>query len=255
MPPRSPLTIFTHIDKTAGTSFVDALIRSNIPSDRIFICVGVRSFIEGLRRDSLFISGHTPYGLHILTRRPAEYITFLRDPIDRAVSHYYFARESDGSRGLRHPLCALANSVDIVEFYKRRNVQNLQTRFIAGQAAFYLYPKIPTPRFERHMLNQAIENLTNRFVCFGLQERFEESVLLFRRQFEWKPAVQVEQKMKTQKRADLRDLPEATIIALRKTNALDIALYEIAQARFERMLAANPITDDWQLAGAGLAPS
>lgn len=46
--------------------------------------------------DQLFVQGHCPYGLHLLTRKKhIQYINFLRDPVERAISYYYFIKDSD----------------------------------------------------------------------------------------------------------------------------------------------------------------
>jgi hypothetical protein len=241
MPQREKLIVFTHIDKTAGTSFVDELIRPNLPAERIWVCTGVKSFLRGLLKNSLFITGHTPFGLHVFTRRRTEYITFLREPIDRATSHYYFARESKEAHQLTHPLRNLANSVDIVEFYRRRHVQNLQTRFLAGHLAFYLYPYLKAAWFDRLLLKMAIANLEQRYVCFGLQERYRESLGLFRHRFGWQAMERVEPRMKTSHRMQVADLTTSTRAALHEANALDIALYRVATQLFCERLAEHII--------------
>lgn len=238
-----PLILFTHIEKTAGTSFVDTLIAPNFPPDRVVKCAGIRSYRAALKQNPALITGHTPYGLHLLTHRKVTYITFLRDPIERMVSHYYFVRESVFNR-YEHPLYRFANSVDIAGFARDRRFHNRQTRFIAGLAAHKFYDRIPSAAFERLVLAQAKRNLERRYACFGLQERFDDSVTLFRRTFGWDAVEQVERQKKTRGRPLLQDLDAATLQTLREANALDIALYAFAQKRFDEVLFAQRDSDE-----------
>ena len=41
--------------------------------------------------------GHMPFGIHKRLPQDYTYITFLRDPIERVVSAYYFARNYPGA--------------------------------------------------------------------------------------------------------------------------------------------------------------
>ena len=82
--------------------------------------------------DQLFVQGHCPYGLHLLTRKKhIQYINFLRDPVESSDTKLY-----------RPPLRDYADSVSLKEFYENKNFQNLQTRFIAGLLQHSLYSKI-----------------------------------------------------------------------------------------------------------------
>ena len=237
------LIIFTHIEKTAGTSFKETLIRPNVPADRYLHCKGIKSFRAGLKNDPLFVTSHTPYGLHWFTSRKVEYITFLRDPIDRAVSHYYFVRESR-SDDFKHRHYDYANSVGLVEFCQNRTFQNRQTRFLAGLVAHRTYDQIQSATFEKAVLNQAIKHLRSRYVCFGLQERFDDSLALFRYKLGWNKKVEVERQKKSQKRPRMEELDEETIAALRRCNALDLRLYEVAQKRFDKMFVKSGLASE-----------
>src|SRR5260370_13102886 len=81
---------FLHIPKTAGTSFT-GLLQSNFEPDRVFPYHLVHFLIdaspERLATYQLF-TGHFFYSLHLLLPRMPIYLTFLRDPVERTISHY-----------------------------------------------------------------------------------------------------------------------------------------------------------------------
>jgi hypothetical protein len=96
--------IFLHIPKSAGTTF-RYHIENNFAADEI---LGLYNADEHrMKRDDVFakVSALTPqqrrrlrviyghevhYGIHELLERPARYVTFLRDPIDKTISFYNY---------------------------------------------------------------------------------------------------------------------------------------------------------------------
>ena len=234
-PGREPLVVFTHVPKTSGTSFRKSLIEPNLAPEQIFRYGGARNFALNCGPQYAFAWGHMPAGAHLLTRREVRYLTFLRDPVDRAVSYYYFVRDSDPS-AYKHPERDEADALSIVEFYSRRRYQNWQTRFLAGLQYHYLYPRLDSDRFDQATLRRALDNLTSRYACFGLQERFEDSLDIFQERFGWGRRAAVSREKKTGTRPGLGELDEPTREALRRSNALDCRLYEAAQERFQRQL-------------------
>ena len=224
--------IFTHVPKTSGTSFRRSLVEPNVGEAATYRWAGVRRFFADGAAERAFIWGHVPFGMHRLTGREVTYLCFLRDPVDRAVSYYYFVKDSDPTV-YKHPMRDEADALSLTEFYARRKFQNWQSRFLAGFPYHYLYPRLASRRFERATLDQASANLFGRYACFGLQERFEESLELFQRRLGWERRLEVERQKKTGKRPALSELDAPTRARLRELNALDCELYELATARFE----------------------
>lgn len=232
------MIVFTHIDKTSGTSFIDTVIKPNYPVGigGIMQGAGIGGNIAALMARPEVLIGHTPYGIHLLTSRKVDYVTFLRDPVDRAVSFYYFLKDPYFPSHSRHPFYDYANSVSITEFYQNRQFQNWQTRYLAGYLPHRLYPHVPTPAFEQAMLAWALKHLTQRYTCFGLLERFDDSIRLFQKTFAWEKVTTVEHQMKTQKRPRLEELDADTLRILRESHQLDQRLYDFAACRFEALL-------------------
>ncbi len=226
------LIIFTHIPKTSGTSFMRTVVEPNILSSSIYRYRRISDFIHDNLKQYTVVAGHVPYGLHHFTNRKVEYITFLRDPIDRAVSFYYFIKAADKNI-YKHPLRDYADSVTLKEFYENRKFQNQQTRFIAGFFSDRLYPIVSHTTLEKQILKSAINNLKNNYTCFGILEEFEKSNAIFQKKFGWKKTVKVAPQKRTGKRPKISELDHETLQSLRQNNSLDLQLYEFACKHFD----------------------
>lgn len=227
----APIVVFTHIPKTSGTSFRKSLVEPNVPAELIYPYPGARRFLRERRRPRAFVWGHVPYGVHAALRREVRYFTFLRDPVDRAVSFYYFVKDSDPAEYV-HPARADAEALTITEFFECRRYQNWQARFLAGLPYHRLYPRIDRASFDREVGRRAVAHLRDRYV-YGLQERFEESLALFERRLGWSGRVSVAPQKKTATRPTVGRLDPETVAALENANQLDCALYRFAVDNFE----------------------
>ena len=86
-----PVVIFTHIPKVAGTSLVRKLVLPNYPRDLIKSYKGELDLLRSRGRYQVLV-GHSVYGIQHLVTGPVKMFTMLRDPIERAISHYYERR-------------------------------------------------------------------------------------------------------------------------------------------------------------------
>ncbi len=177
------------------------------------------------------VTGHIEFGLHRLFTGPTRYVTMLRDPIDRIISQYhYMLRIPPEQRGL-----GTLDGVHSLEDYVTRSRQapvfnNEMVRLLGGDIR---EPALPATR---HTLERAKRNL-ERFVVVGLQERFDESLLLMRRALGWGwPAIRHLNVTGNRPQVETIDADTRDLIARR--NDLDLELYEYGRACFERQLAA-----------------
>lgn len=227
-----PVILYLHIPKAAGTT-LGTILKQKIRHSAIYTVQDTRTAVQEVaalpetNREKLqLIKGHFAYGIHEALQRPFEYITVLREPVDRVVSHYYYVL-----RNPEHYLHARVTSekMSLKEYALgglTREMDNGQVRFIAGP-----YYRDPRGQCSRDLLELARDNLRNRFAVVGLAERFDETVLLVGERYGWKDLAYTRQNV-TSDRARLNELPEDTIEAIRNANALDVELYAFAAELF-----------------------
>ena len=188
--PGKPIVLM-HIAKTAGTTARTALMQ-------VFSDVPTRSLIDPAQLAAAWradpwelagcrlLAGH--FGTDFINRLPFPIFrtAFVRDPVERCLSHYVFTRELDLARvnpvlaarldkTRNEPLEKLLQSDDpfIVAQYRDH-----QVRQFAGRT--HLEPEGDLPNDGEDLLQQAMEQ-ASLFDVIGLQEAFAESMeLLFR---------------------------------------------------------------------------
>ena len=141
-----------------------------------------REPVEGRLRDLdsvRVLRGHFPLGIreflpqHVAAGRELRYFTFLRDPIDRMLSHFFAIR--DRREGVeeqgKHTLASLPKEPTLDDMLQCGYVHdNLHTRMLSGL-------REPFDEVTDEMLEQAKGNLRDGLVFFGLTERFDESLV------------------------------------------------------------------------------
>ncbi len=176
--------------------------------------------------------GHLSTGLHRQVGG-VRYLTCLREPVARLVSHYHHAlHESDH---YLHEI-VVRRQLDLASYVSSGlsgELSNGMTRMIAGIEDFD--SAMPGPA----ELQLAKDLLDSHFDGVLLSERFDEGLLLLAESLGWTTPYYIRRKTgRYSARAGAPDPGTRRIIE--EHNALDLELYRWARERFERRIAALP---------------
>lgn len=240
MKPR--VLLFGHIPKTAGSTMKTILWRQ-YGAEQVFFSMDPK--YHRRRFDELAArlqAGHPPvqvvvshagYGFHQLLPAGYEYpyFTFLRDPIERVLSNYYFFLD----QGKIPADTSLERFV--YEFLKPGC--NMQTSYLSGYfLACHLEGKLPEQdAFTPQLLERAKANLQAHQVI-GLTEAFDTSLLLLRRAFGWSwwRMLYVSTNV-GRKKPPRASIPPQVMEAVYAQNELDLELYAFGKKCFEAQCA------------------
>jgi hypothetical protein len=233
-----PRLIFLHIPKTAGSTMRRILERQYDPH-RIFTLEGWRvhekdfpGLPEAARARVRVLEGHQFFGLHAHLPGPARYLTLLRDPVERLVSQYYHILRSP-EHYLRSQV--VGGGMSLAEFAHAKlapELDNGQLRYVAGLG------HLPCGAIGAKHLEQARRILSEHYAVVGLVERFDESVLLMRRELGWRPPIYQRTNI-GRNRPPQTPLSENDRAALREANVWEWELYRHAGELLDAAVAAG----------------
>jgi hypothetical protein len=227
--------LFLHIPKTAGST-MRILVTKKYGPNRSFLLSGptvprMQTAIDNFRalpqaeRDRFdCVYGHYLYGVHEFFTRPTSYFTLLRDPIERAISHYHEMRRSEDQWGVEEVGKKGGTLEDFIDWQANTHTDNLQTRFLLRPATWdNIYdPKPLTPAD----LETAKNNLRS-FSVVGTLERFDETLMLLKEKANWTIPFYSRNRV-SKNRTRVQDLSDATIEKIRSINQYDHELWMLA---------------------------
>lgn len=234
-----------HIPKCGGTT-VTSILTKAVPGASHFMVDGndiagsrirLASLPETERWRVRLLSGHLSFGWHeLLFPARAQYITLLRDPITRVVSHYnHVCRHED--HYLHAAVMRKRMTIgDYVESGITSEVNNGQVRQISGiediiQMA-YGPSRLAYGIDHTAALEQALKNIEDHFLLVGLLERFDASLDAFKR-ITGIPLGAYRARNVAQPDPVVYRPTRAEIDLIRRYNRQDCELYAYCGARFE----------------------
>jgi hypothetical protein len=237
---RNETVIFLHIPKTAGTTLRRIIDKQYRPreiysTDPTPLQPGVslkafKQLSTAERAQIRLLRGHLPFGVHTFVPEPSTYFTVLRDPVERVLSYYYFARRFSPRALQQHDNVPALTLPRFVESRASLKTRNLQTRLLAGVGH-----RRASQKDEDEILALAKKNLHEAFTVVGLTERFDETLLLLKNSFHWRHLFYVKLNV-TRRRPTQYAIPPEIRQVIRVDNQLDLELYRYAQELFERQI-------------------
>jgi hypothetical protein len=228
--------IFLHLPKCAGTTLNRIIEWEYNPMrvfsiDPIFFLWSYKKLnrwpAKRLAQMQVF-KGHMPFGIHKRLPQPSTYITFLRDPVERVISAYYFARNY-----ALHPNHRWMSKITLEEYVRTSPNHNVQCKYISGRPFVGNHHAGPC---DEETLAMAKENLSRHFSLVGLTERFDEGLAILKILFDWEIAKYAKFNI-TKHRMKKATLPPSTVELIAERNQYDVALYEYAVPIFEQTRA------------------
>jgi len=239
---KGPKILFSHMLKTAGTSFTKKLAQYY---GRSFHIIQGGSYLseDALDREMLeketqrigphlrVVSGHNlrPWRFmpNLENFSNYQWVTFLRNPASRFVSHYFY--DFMRTDGFRYPKYDAMRDRSIEDWNSIENVSDYQTRFIAGVAD----------------VNKAKQILASQFKWVGLTELFPLSLVSFSQTFSLHGLDLTNVKSNTRKKNTLLPKIEAKDWDyIYHCNKLDNELYDFVLKNVWPKYTAHPIICD-----------
>ena len=227
---------FLHIPKTAGSTFTGILKREYF-GKRHFRFTGdfssdirrYEALNENQKKNVALFTGHAPIATGIKKADMATTITFLRDPISRVKSFCQHVSEGK-SPYLKDDFPPETFNLDDFLESGNQELSNLQTKMLVNRvncASPLSFENMPAYEEAK---NAALENLFNKISYFGLQEYFDESLIIFSLGLNWKMPFYIARNKKNIRKLIKFEKRHLKFIA--ELNEIDIEVYRLAKERF-----------------------
>jgi hypothetical protein len=225
---------FVHIPKTAGTT-LHKVISQQYPKEKIYIhhdtdgppSAELAARIEA--QGSSVVMGHFSVGLHEFIPS-LRYVTCLRDPIARLISHYRHALHDP-----THYLHREAKSLTLAQYVSSGlsgELSDGMTRMLAGVPDFH------HGQVTGETLALALSNLKSNFTAIIPSERFDEGLLILARDLGWKSPYYLRRKVG--RHTTTAPIDPETISAIEEHNRHDRQLYDLCTARLAQRADNDP---------------
>jgi hypothetical protein len=246
---RDQVLCFIHVPKTAGT-VVRSVVYVNNPGRLVKPVPNVFKGGGGMSTSGLAelpdraqelelegvgaLHGHHPLGIRSYLEpafpdRAFRYITMLRDPVERSISHFFHVRDvqdEDDSQppgGLRPLPAGVSFEGAIVMGYLHDNVE---TRMLSGDPE-------PFGDVDDAMLARAKRNVRETMTLVGITERLDESLVLAKQRLGLRSLLVNFSQRVNAGRPRGPEVPPHLRSAAERYNRYDAQLYRFAVAEFE----------------------
>ena len=230
---RDRTLIYLHIPKTGGSTMNHILDWNYERVMTLSVHRRIPELIalpDDAKRRLQCIKGTVFYGIHRYLPQDVVYITLMRHPVERVISHYFY--QFDRKRRLGEPV----PDWTLEEFIEHAPFQpTYQLRVLAGgdDIDTILHGPLPADALER-----ARRNLATHFAVAGVLEHYDATLLLLQRLFGWPRVFYARQNVNRKRRPRAAFSPE-TLAYVERACAEEIALYEDVRQQLEAQIAAQ----------------
>ncbi len=236
--------IFLHLPKAAGATVLQ-LLRREYTKEAVHVLAprglaAALAAFQGLpvdvRGGFRAVHGHMGFGLHTWIPGPSTYVVFLRHPVERVVSEFYYIHRTPAH--WLHPLM-MRRKMSLAD-YVRSGVttatDNQCVRLLGAPEGLtditdhpFSFPSgVPFGKCSRAMLETATRWCSSVRVVVGLTASFDEAIQRIRQRFGWGMTGYTSQNVSACPRP-LATIPKADVAVIEQHNALDLELYQWAQ--------------------------
>lgn len=240
--PDARVIVFHHIRKTAGTS-LRYTFRASLagrheyaaaPEDSAGLAEWHKAYYDGLsaedKQQLVYIGGHSAGYFIPVLERPVRAVTMVREPIDQVLSRYFFMREREWTLA---DLCADA------ELRAKTAVFNAQARsLLEPHYDLVDIPEAPDDP-EAESWRARLDELISERYLIGVQDRFEDSLAMFRNEFEIEIPPIRRLRVNPDRPRDAQ-VDQEVLGQLARLSWLDRALYERAGTEMDRYFQDKP---------------
>jgi len=230
---KKPIYLFMHLPKTAGTSMRNLLER-NYDRDQLLyvyqeppgVSLDTIKAYDKNRLDKVrVVYGHFPFGIHkLVDDYPIQYITMLRDPVQRVISTYYHYKRVSGVNGAE----VLSKKMGISEFVfngKFLEADNAMVRLISGVDPF------PFGQCSHEIYKVALDNINKYFSDVLILERMDESLARLKKLLDIDDVMISRDNVN--KQLGRRSIRDDTMNQIQELNKYDVMLYKYILRRFK----------------------
>ncbi len=240
------LLIYLHIPKTAGTTLASH-IKGNLQPAEWLALYGIRRTREAITRQIAdlapdqrkrirFVFGHQVwFGIHELFDREPRYVTVLREPTSRVVSHFYHLA--------RNPRSVYFNKIGRGEITldswlageSNPHTINQMTRFLSRQSVGHEPGSRRPPIVDQSMLQRALGNLSQLWFV-GLTASLDSDLPLLLARLGLNRSGQDERPGEPESRIERLNVDEAMLATSYKRNWADHVLYSYGTMLHEKIV-------------------
>lgn len=224
-----PVILFPHIPKGGGTTFNEIIRMEYTATETLWlksrddaIFHGGRFTLDNTSKLKIARGHGIVFGYHRYLEQPFKYLSFVRDPVQRILSNYfYFVSRPDLPEGKK------INEEGTSLFDFQAQYPNSQAHYLLGAS----FPAEYSPCEEDKRQLRAI--LDEHFLAVGVVEQYNESLFIMRHLLNWKQDYYW-RKLNITKKVEARDKVDPEILEkIRLGNQADQWVFEYAKDRIK----------------------